>query len=714
MNKSILWGAIILIALFAFLIWGGFLQLPNKSIEVSKAIPANAIAVFQMNDYPQVFQKIKQAAYYIDLNKMDWVEAITDATELLNQLSKEKDGLNEYAKVITSLHLNTNSEIELLHILPSTKYGDKPFRFFRKAFINEKDKIEPRTYKGETIYRAQTAVNNFSNIAFAECDGLILFSKSVNLVEKSISALKEPLSKPYLKVKPHKLAGKTPQIGILINSENFTTAQKEFQKGKNTALLNWLEENTIQFNGDIFATSNKLVINGQFNHDDLFYKTLAANASKNDFKLKAFIPESITGFRWYGVNNFYTFLETYLEQEDVEQADWLLNLSEGLGNEWLINWHNSDATDITYIFAVSDIEKVGIAIDADFNEQASTKIKPLKQTALLNFVASQPEIEQNKAASLHYTFHADYLIIGTSKKLLEKTITELKTGKTIYQTQHFIDFESNLIANAVSVVYLKNNELNTWLNQQLSYLNNAKQAVLQKFDPVILQFYPTNKGLFLHGTLAYEGKGLSEKINFDFEPPKPKPMFKKFFDEKPKDTKWQKLVGEKIINGPHNFLNHYTGLNESLVQDANHTLYLVNKKDSILWKKKLDGAILGGIHSIDYYQNNKLQILLNTPHSIYLIDRKGRDVDNFPVKFDQHASNPLSLIHYKDLNKMRYFVVGEKGKLMAFNKDGSVLQGWNFKDPVGEVELPLLHFISAKKDYLCIVNKKGGVMETNI
>jgi len=96
-------------------------------------------------------------------------------------------------------------------------------------------------------------------------------------------------------------------------------------------------------------------------------------------------------------------------------------------------------------------------------------------------------------------------------------------------------------------------------------------------------------------------------------------------------------------------------------------------------------------------------------YSIYLIDRTGKDVNTFPVKFDQHANTPLSLVYYKDLNKIRYFVVGEKGKLMAFNKDGSTLQGWTFNKSLGEVQQSLLHFVSNQKDYLCVVNEEGKV-----
>ncbi len=706
MNKSILWGAIILIALFTFLIWAGFLQLPNKTTVASKAVPKDAIAVLQIPNLSNVIGSLEKSIYFNALQKWEWLEALCDATNLLNQLSEDEPMFSDTEKIISSLHLNQQKKVELLHILPAEKYGNKPFKFFRKAFVNEKDKIQPKTFKGVTIYKAQTNVNNFTNIVFAECEDLILFSKSVALIEKSISTLKADIvNEESIVIKPHKLSSKTPQFSLYLNFEQYAKSQQTLQNDKTTALNKWIGENTNLFNGDVFATSGKLVINGAFKHQNLFLKALHANAGSSKFDLRAFIPESITGFRWYGVNNFYAFLESYLEQTDVEQANWLLNISEGLGNECLINWHNSSATELSFLFSITDLEKVGNSLDDSFSKASSNKIKSLKQNALINFVASQTEFNQLKAASLWYTFHAGYLMIANSKKIIENNIAELKTGKTLHQSQHFIDFESNLISNAVSIIYLKNDRLDTWIDQQFSNFNSSQQTEVQNFHPIIVQLYPAKKDLYLHTTVAYKGKGLAQKIDFDFE----QPVIKKFFDKKPKKSKWQNLVGEKIMNGPHQFLNHYTGVNESLVQDGNHTLYLIDPQDSILWKKKLDGPILGGIRAIDYYQNNKLQILLNTSYSIYLIDRKGRDVNTFPVKLDQHASNPLSLVHYKDLNKIRYFVIGEKGKLMGFNKDGTTLKGWKFNESVGEVEQPLLHFISDKKDYLCVVNKEGLV-----
>jgi len=589
MNKSILWGAIILIALFAFLIWAGFLQLPNKSTIASKAIPQNAIAVFQIPEFARVMGELKKGTYYSDLKTWNWLEAFTDATDLINQLSIDEPQFNVSEIIVTSLHLNKQKEIELLHILPAQKYGTKPFQFFRKTFVSEKDKIQPKTYKGITIYQAQTSTTNFPKIVFAECEDLILFSKSLSLIEKSISTLKaDIIDENSMVIKPNKLKSKTPQMGLHLNLTNYIASQKQLQKGKVTPLINWIDENTTLLNGDVFATPGKLVVNGELKHENIFLKALQMNAAKNNFELKAFIPESVSGFRWYGVNNFYTFLEIYLEQEDIEQADWLLNISEGLGNEWLINWHNSSATEFSFLFTISDLENVGNALDDSFNKETSSKIKPLKKNALVNFVASQSEFNLSEAESLWYAFYAGHLIMASSKKTLEKSLTELKTGKTIHQTQNFIDFESNIISNSVSIIYLKNQHLDTWLKQQFSNFSSSHLNALQNFYPLILQLYPAKKSLYVNATVAHKGKGLSQKIDFDFE----QPVIKKFFDPKPTvNNKWQKIAGEKIINGPHKFKNHYSGLPESLVQDANHTIYLISEKDSILWKKKLDGTL---------------------------------------------------------------------------------------------------------------------------
>lgn len=702
MNKSIAWAAIILAALFAVLIWKGFLQLPGKTTAVSIAVPGNAIAVFQFNDINKTFSEIDKAAYANDLAYFEWYEEMQAGASLIEYLAGKETDVLLPGKMISSIHHLNKENLGVLHIIPGEKYGVKPFKLFRKAFVSEKDKIQTTTYKGVTIYEAQTSLKDFKVLSFAECEGLILFSRSTRLLEKSISSIHRGANNKSLQIANNKLNSKTLKFGFHTNFKNYDAVNSIVHKEDNNNIFNWLYRHANNLNGEIYINKNRLVLNGLLDYKpSLYLKQLMANSAGSNFTLKPYIPESVSGFKWFSVNNFYTFVESCIEQEDFKNSDALLNLSEGLGSEWLISWHNNAATEISFTFDVADIEKAGSAIDSSFDKKESTKIKPFKDLTLLEFVAETNDF--NKVENAYYTFNAGKLIIANEKSLLEKITSSLKTGKTIDKTEAFINFESNLMPDNSVLFYIKTNKLNTWLSNEFSNLSNAKRTALSNFYPAILQVYPLNGQLYINATFAYKGKGLTEKINLEAAPA----PFKNIFAKKKATNKWQKLLGLNVISGPHQFVNHYTGLKEYIVQDENNNLLLVNNSDSILWRKKLNGNILGGINQVDYYNNKKFQILLNTPQSIYLIDRTGKDVSTFPVALPTKATNPMTIVTYKDVNKVRYFIAADNGKLYGFNKDGSPLKGWNVKEKIGRVTLPLQHIVSDKKDYLTIINEEA-------
>ena len=154
-----------------------------------------------------------------------------------------------------------------------------------------------------------------------------------------------------------------------------------------------------------------------------------------------------------------------------------------------------------------------------------------------------------------------------------------------------------------------------------------------------------------------------------------------------------------------------------MVQDAKYNVYLINNSGRILWKKPLDGKILGTIQQIDYYRNNKLQYIFNTKNSIYLIDRNGNFVDKYPIKLPSQATNGLSVVDYENNKDYRIFVATADRRVRLFDKRGNKITGWGFNRTEGVVKQPVKHFRSSSKDYIVfsdnykiyILNRRGKV-----
>jgi hypothetical protein len=125
----------------------------------------------------------------------------------------------------------------------------------------------------------------------------------------------------------------------------------------------------------------------------------------------------------------------------------------------------------------------------------------------------------------------------------------------------------------------------------------------------------------------------------------------------------------------HWVLNHATGRGEILLQDTAHNIYLVAANGKEVWNAKIDGPIISPVTQIDAYKNNKLQMLFTTNKSIYLIDRIGRTVANFPISVEPNAFNPL-VVDY-DFSKEYRIMIPFKKQLLNFDALGKSIPGFS-------------------------------------
>ena len=82
-----------------------------------------------------------------------------------------------------------------------------------------------------------------------------------------------------------------------------------------------------------------------------------------------------------------------------------------------------------------------------------------------------------------------------------------------------------------------------------------------------------------------------------------------------------------ILTNPQFVINHRTKQKDIVVQDINNNLYLISNKGKVLWKKQLQGTILGKIEQVDLYKNGRLQLAFTTPNRIYIIDRNAQKLN---------------------------------------------------------------------------------------
>ena len=181
------------------------------------------------------------------------------------------------------------------------------------------------------------------------------------------------------------------------------------------------------------------------------------------------------------------------------------------------------------------------------------------------------------------------------------------------------------------------------------------------------------------------------------------------------DLKFESRIPNDIVLGPLIVKNHINNSNEVLIQDSKNILYLINDRGQVEWTREIDGKIIKEVNQIDSYKNGKLQYVFATEKSLNLLDRKGRDVGKFPLKFKDKITSPVSVFDY-DKNKNYRLLITQNNELFMFDSKGSRVRGFDYNKKNKIVTTPK-HFRIGNKDIivfktidkLTILNRRGAV-----
>lgn len=191
--------------------------------------------------------------------------------------------------------------------------------------------------------------------------------------------------------------------------------------------------------------------------------------------------------------------------------------------------------------------------------------------------------------------------------------------------------------------------------------------------------------------------------------------FKKETDNGELELKFETNISNEIILGPLIVKNHTNNENNVIIQDSKNILYLINNKGQVEWTKKIDDKIIKEIRQIDSYKNGKLQYVFATKSSLYLVDRKGRDVGKFPLRFNDEITKPVSVFDY-DKNKNYRLLITQDSELFMFDSKGNRVKGFDY-DKKNKIITKPKHFRISNKDIivfktsndLIILNRRGRV-----
>jgi len=80
-----------------------------------------------------------------------------------------------------------------------------------------------------------------------------------------------------------------------------------------------------------------------------------------------------------------------------------------------------------------------------------------------------------------------------------------------------------------------------------------------------------------------------------------------------------------------------TGKENTLAQNEDNSIELIDQTGKSLWKTKLSDRICGEVLQVDCYSNGKIQYMIVEGSTVHVFDRLGREVNGWPLSLGNKA-----------------------------------------------------------------------------
>lgn len=721
---------IVSIALIVLGIAGYFILNLNDKKQFSEdqnngiqAIPYNAIAILRIKEPLDVWSELTKNQYGKNLLQIPEFATFSNSIKTLENIVKRQSvfaNILSQSAVYLSLH---KTGVNTFSYLGASSFNSKDKSLFIQAFSKEfpnATKIDRKYEEVEIVDFTFADTETSFSVAFNE--NLVLVSNSPILIDESILQLKHRVSlsehKSFSKL--FKTADINLDANLFVNYKELDQllnhyGNREFLNNtKLSNIGNWMEM-------DLKIKDNGILMNGFSLIDDsaatFFSSFKGQKASK--INVASILPSDLAFLSYSGFSDYSKLLDgkkRYLQQqqllfshekncENIENK-YGINLKEDfyswIGNEacFFINQGKQKNPFKNGCIAIetNDIDIATAALKktqdkangAVIGNYLTYQINNLNIPNFLSYSMGNTVLENENS---YYTIIQDYVVFANDEANLKNIINAYAAGKTLIKNMDYNQFCENFSDESSFFVYLNPKKAsNFWeyfLSPELAEILTKNQKVIDLFEAIGFQTVSNEN---LHFTNAYTNYKVVKEN-------KAVALIECALDTTYSKTPW-------VV------INHYTKEKELFLQDDNNTIYLINNVGKILWKKKLNGKIIGEVHIIDKYKNNKFQYLFGTGSELQLIDRNGKNVVGFPVQLKSKQTKGIAVADYENNKDYRIFVPCDK-KLFNYNKDGKLVSGYSFKGSKNAIAGAPQYLLLDGKDYILFNDVAGTVYALN-
>lgn len=287
-------------------------------------------------------------------------------------------------------------------------------------------------------------------------------------------------------------------------------------------------------------------------------------------------------------------------------------------------------------------------------------------------------------ANPFFTVLGEYVAFSASRAVLEQLARSVLAGKNLVKEEPFIRLWANLQPGRQTVWAYTNAAL---LRLRLpAYLEQYKEPVsslLNPFEALMIKIEPDGEIL---GRILPKGDGKAGPVS---------------------GMAWIVNLDTVAASAARHFPLE-GGRQGFLIQDEAHALYLISVKGERLWKRRLEGPILGGIAYLPSTRQGRHRMAFATPGQIQVLDSRGEPAANFPLNLPSPASSPLLAVDFEGQQRYHFFISCSNGKVYGYDYRGAPLEGWSPQENLDSlVRQPMAHFQKDGKDYILALSEAG-------
>lgn len=647
----------ILLLILTIIVIGCTTEETPKEYNLLKFAPQDAAVILQIQDFEgfqselknnQLLQSFKKPKFKQDFNSfVDYLKYIKPKSKSLLTLNEVGRNSFEYT-FITKSHSN-------LIALDSL----------------QKASIKNITYNDVSII--ETTIGKHVNYSFYT-DRIFVSSSSKLLIENCIRSYKkaiipEPLKKVYTTIDESKSAT------LLASPKHISPLLQYLFPNADTKFVATLGE---QMALDIEVAQDEMSFTGIMTENDSLSHALSSlkNTLPRESKMANVIPPFFSHFTSVTFDAYKKF-----------QPKTKNSLLDALEEVCTFSFNNRTFTGLRFISS---------------SNEAATQLKdnPTQSQARQHTIQenTDPTLFQGAFTPFIDSFHNQYFLILDEYIVFtnEEGLKDLYTLAALYSDKQTLAFQKNYqetiatLSDESSILSFVNTTKfkSTFAEStKKSYQKEIKSINIDDYPFAALQFtnekgsnYAHVHGLLKRNTAKPSKNTVTQILNVVLDNP--------------------------LATAPQFVKNHITKRKEIVVQDEANVLYLISTQGKIVWKKQLDGKILGDISQVDLYKNGRLQLAFTTPQTFYIIDRQGNNVSPYPTKAKATYTQPVVIFDY-DKSKNYRFVFTESNNIFMRDKKGTQVTGFKFSGAENEFINPPQHFRVITKDYITLQESNG-------